>query len=361
MRFARRGLTTTTRRNRTTGMMFCVAWLLLLLSATTGRSFTALYVFGDSLSDTGNNPATPAQSYYNGRYSNGPLWVEYLSADLGLPYNASNNFAYAGSTTSDLATQIAGVTPSTNLPSALFTLESGGNDFLENALALGTNDAGWSNAVATSVANLTNAVSALFALGAREIAVGNLANIGQTPAAALFASEPGFASYVDSKVALFNALLAAGITNVMQQNPGLRIYLLDDNALLTKILSAPASYGFTVTTVGALEDPNLTDKSFNGPGADYVFWDLIHPTTKVNALTAAAAFQSVAVQLNVMRNGPSVNLAASNLYPGLPYIIETSTNLSTWSAYETITPTGATASVTLTNEPGANVFYRVRY
>jgi hypothetical protein len=223
MRFDRTRVTTAIRRRRTTGMIFPVVGLVLLLTATTGWSFTALYVFGDSLSDTGNNPA-PAPSYYNGRYSNGPLWVEYLSADLGLPYNASNNFAESGSTTADLASQIAGVAPSANLPSALFTVESGGNDFIAN-----------------------------------------------------------------------------------------------------------------------------------------VFWDLIHPTTKVNALTATQAFQSVAVQLKVVRNGPSVNLVANNLYPGLPYFIETSTNLSTWSGSETITPTGATATVTITNGPGANVFYRVRY
>jgi phospholipase/lecithinase/hemolysin len=60
--------------------------------------------------------------------------------------------------------------------------------------------------------------------------------------------------------------------------------------------------------LGALEDPSLTDKSFTGPGADYVFWDIIHPTTKVHALVATLAFQTVAVELNIARNGTNFSL-----------------------------------------------------
>jgi phospholipase/lecithinase/hemolysin len=105
-----------TRHRADMRVIFPLVLLVFLLSvATTGYSFTTLYAFGDSVSDTGRNPAGPAQSYFNGRYSNGPLWVEYLSASLGLPYNAANNFAVSGSTTSDLQSQIAGLTASTNL------------------------------------------------------------------------------------------------------------------------------------------------------------------------------------------------------------------------------------------------------
>ena len=96
-------------------LRFLLFLLAFFLTATSGHAFTALYVFGDSLSDTGRNPATPPASYYNGRFCNGPLWVEYLSAELGLPYNASDNFAVSGSTTSNLLSQIAGLTPSPNL------------------------------------------------------------------------------------------------------------------------------------------------------------------------------------------------------------------------------------------------------
>jgi thermolabile hemolysin len=331
--------------------------LALLFAATTGYSFTTLCAFGDSLSDTGRSPA-PAGSYYNGRYSNGPLWVEYLAAQLGLAYNASNNFAVSGSTTSGLASQVAGLAPSTSLRTALFTVWSGGNDFLHNT-GLGVNDAAWSNVMTAAVSNLTNAIGALYTNGAREVLVPNLPNVGQTPA--FSSAPPGYASYVDSKVQSFNGLLASAFTNVMQRNPGLRIYPMDAGSFLTKVLNAPATYGFTVTTNGALEDPNLTDKSFTGPGADYVFWDSVHPTTKLHALISALAYQSVGVQLGISRNGAHPNLTVLNLSPSLPYTIQSSTNLSGWSDYQTLTAAATNATVVLTNGAVANVFYRVRY
>jgi phospholipase/lecithinase/hemolysin len=344
-------------RLTTTRAIFPVLMLALLLTATTGYSFTALYVFGDSLSDTGRNPA-PSPSYFNGRFSNGPLWVEYLSAQLGLPYNASNNFAVAGSTTSNLLSQIAGLPASTNLHTALFTLVTGGNDFFDS-VDLGVNDPAWSIVISNAVVNLTNAIGVLYTNGAREMIVGNLANIGQTPA--FIGTPAGYTNYIDSKVKLFNTMLATAVTNVMKGDPGLRIYFADNNTAFSRILSAPASFGFTVSTIGALEDTNLTDKSFTGPGANYVFWDTVHPTTKVNVLTAAGAFQSVAVELNLAHTGTNLNLMVLNLYPGLPYTVQSSTNLATWSDYQTINANNTNAAVTVTNAPRSNVFYRVRY
>jgi phospholipase/lecithinase/hemolysin len=85
---------------------------------------------------------------------------------------------------------------------------------------------------------------------------GNLPNVGQTPA--FIGTPAGYSNYMDSKVAAFNTMLASAVTNVIDHNPGSRIYLGDNNLAFSRILSAPASYGFTVSPIGALEDPNLT-------------------------------------------------------------------------------------------------------
>ena len=74
--------------------------------------YSNLYVFGDSLSDTGNlsfatGGAVPgtAQPYFNGRFSDGPVWVETMAAHLGLAGDAAplhlggKNFAFAGART----------------------------------------------------------------------------------------------------------------------------------------------------------------------------------------------------------------------------------------------------------------------
>src|SRR5574338_599415 len=80
--------------------------LVLIAAAAYGAPFTNLFFFGDSLSDTGNvysvtsllNAATlglvPVQPlsppYFNGRFSNGPLWTEQVATRLGQPGDAQH-------------------------------------------------------------------------------------------------------------------------------------------------------------------------------------------------------------------------------------------------------------------------------
>jgi phospholipase/lecithinase/hemolysin len=343
---------------RTILLMFTLA---ICLSAVSVYSYSALYVFGDSLSDTGRNPPPAGTNYYNGRYCNGPLWVEYLSTNLGIPYNPSNNFAIAGSTTTNLPAQIAGLNGAKNLQTALFTLLSGGNDFIANTSTGLVNNVLWGDFITNTVDNLTNAIGLLYTNGARNILVRNLANLAQTPAFIADDTE-SYSNLVGSKVNLFDQVLYAAVTNEMLQYSGLRLYQIDDYAGLSNILSAPAAYGFTVTMQGALEDPSLTDKSFNGPGANYVFWDELHPTTKMNARTGTIAFDTVAAELNIVRSGTNLTLTVSNLYPTMPYTVQASTNLTSWSNYMAFTAASTNATMTLTNKPGEKgVFYRVSF
>jgi len=167
---------------------------------------------------------------------------------------------------------------------------------------------------------------------------------------------------VVSKVNLFNQALFTAVTNEMAHYSGLRLYYLDDNLGLSNVLSAPATYGFTVTMQGALEDPSLTDKSFNGPGANYVFWDELHPTTKLDALTGTAAFEAVAAKLNFAHSGTNFTLTAANLYLTLPYTIRSSADFSTWSNFLMFTATSTNTTLTLSDQSGMKgMFFRVNY
>ena len=68
------------------------------------QNYDEIYVFGDSFSDTGNvfnatkGAIPPSPAYFNGRFSNGPVWVEYLAPQLGLTFDPSTNFAFGGAT-----------------------------------------------------------------------------------------------------------------------------------------------------------------------------------------------------------------------------------------------------------------------
>ena len=60
----------------------------------TTPTYDALYVFGDSYCDVGNlfaltGGAEPAAPYYNGRFSNGPIWLDHVAGFLGVPLKAS--------------------------------------------------------------------------------------------------------------------------------------------------------------------------------------------------------------------------------------------------------------------------------
>src|SRR5215475_10356647 len=78
-----------------------------------GGPFANILVFGDSLSDIGNvsqatpfltQPKTPGPYYWNGRFSNGPVYAETLATGLGLPAlvnsaSGGTDYAYGGALT----------------------------------------------------------------------------------------------------------------------------------------------------------------------------------------------------------------------------------------------------------------------
>ena len=120
-------------------------------SASAGP-FSGLVVFGDSLSDVGNIASAtfgiyPGSTYYNNRFSNGPVWVEALSVDLGFgaiqrSTAGGNDFAYGGAQTTgtggfngifirDVDEQVDQFLNTRTVdPGALFVVYAGANDFL---------------------------------------------------------------------------------------------------------------------------------------------------------------------------------------------------------------------------------------
>src|SRR5262245_30725185 len=73
-------------------------------TATNPPPFSAIYAFGKCLTDTHNEP--PLFPNWQGRYSNGPMWIERASTNLGLAYQAPNNFAVSASSTLDVVAQV---------------------------------------------------------------------------------------------------------------------------------------------------------------------------------------------------------------------------------------------------------------
>src|SRR5258706_11687041 len=120
-----------------------------------------------------------------------------------------------------------------------------------------------------------------------------------------------FRSYLRGKISTFNSRLSAALPNLLNSHPGLQIYYIDIYSDFNYLLANYSSYGFTQITIDALDDPNLSDTSFGGPGANYVFWDDQHPSTKAHDLVA----DWVGAALPAVTPSPAVSVSISGESP----------------------------------------------
>ncbi len=243
-------------------------------SAVRAEPYSDLVIFGDSLSDVGNvwiytNHAEPPQTYWQGRFSNGPLWVEDLAAPLNVPvptpFLADGTDCAVGGATTDA--NFPNVLYVVNLylsqvpggpvdPHALYVVWAGANDFWN---ALGTNPTATDVANCTSAmraewaGNLASAVGLLHAAGAENFLVLNLPPLGNTPR---YLSNPNQAA-INAEVVDFNNQLFAGMTALENTYTDLSVQTVDTYGLFNQIVADPGSYGLD----------NVTDQSINTPGA----------------------------------------------------------------------------------------------
>lgn len=297
--------------------------------------YDALFAFGDSLTDTGRKgpDGTVASLYFNGRYSNGPLWVEYLSQRLGLAYNASNNLAQSGAQTDDTYKQVTNFVANGAVDSSLFVVWAGGNDFLQEYDKYWFNDAAWDSQINYSVGSLSNAVMNLIGKGARTILIPNTVDVTRIPIINVLLLPAFDFDYLREKVMLFNSRLFAAVDKISDLHPEVRLVKADMFNRLEGMIGTASLYGFTDTTTGAIEDPTLFDKSFDGPGSRYLFWDPIHPTTKAHALVADYYLLKVAPllpQMGMSIESSRLNLVAGNLHLGKRYMLEQSSDFQLW-------------------------------
>ncbi len=288
---------------------------LLLGSAPSASAFTALVAFGDSYTDTGNAPSSPPY-YWDGRFSNGPLWIEYLSQTLGFAYNSQNNFAVSGTESNELGVEINRFPGTGDSQNVLFAIWSGNNDF-GNHLNIGYNDAGWDSQINSVVSSLMTASDLIYQKGARNIILFNQIDLTRVPYI-LDAYSGTFRSYIAGKIQIFNSRLAQALPNLLNSHPGLQVFLVDVYSDLNYLLDNYSSLGFTHATLDALDDANLSDKSFSGPGADYVFWDSEHPSTKTHNIIAGwvynvlpAALPPPTITITAPQNGAQFTAPAT--------------------------------------------------
>ncbi|BAC89831.1 gll1890 [Gloeobacter violaceus PCC 7421] len=256
-----------------------------------------VYVFGDSLVDTGNvfnangGVFPPSPPYFSGRFSNGPLWIENVLAPLGINLVPSTtaggqNFAFGGAPSGFFLEQpipLGGPPPETPgllyqlgtftqpapqvTPQTLYFISAGSNDLLNDFLANRELDYN------VPVQNLTTAVATLYAYGARNIVISNIPDLSRAP---LTQVNPGELPTLKDQVKLANKYIKIALQELKQSRPGLNTILLDFYTRFNKFLDAPQDYGLTNTI-----SPCLTAVAVCANPDEYLFWDEVHPTAAV--------------------------------------------------------------------------------
>jgi len=258
--------------------------LAALLSVPGGVNASAIHVFGDSLSDTGNllaltsgllppsvgipspfappNPTPPP--YFAGRFSNGPAWVDRVAGAKGLPLNNAfdsfsllpgmgiNNFAVGGafsasSNSNDpalpgIAEQVGLFSALLGGPSApaddLYVIWGGANDIVFAGDILGITPV---EAAQMGAENIAQRIAELHGLGAQSFAVINSPDIGATPLAATLG--PGASTVLTLSSQTFNSVLDAKLVD-LRSDLGIDIIEIDAFSLISAIVDDPGAFGF---------------------------------------------------------------------------------------------------------------------
>ncbi|MBE9047700.1 hypothetical protein IQ255_25415 [Pleurocapsales cyanobacterium LEGE 10410] len=304
-----------------------------------------IYVFSDSLADPGNIynatksvqlidnifgsniPVTPpSPPYFEGRFSNGLVWVERLAAELdvdlipstelavifpGLNLNSPVNLSFSDGFGLEINSNFKGRTTEESVNFAFGGAQTGAEGAGENGelipgiqqqvewfiedhqqadttadsdalyiISGGRNDYSDDNPNPEDVVNnIEQEIESLYEIGARDFLVSNLSDLGKLPATPAPLADT-FSGYTEAH----NELLEQTINELNDSLTGANIVILDFNALFDDILENPGDYDLTNVTDPYL-DPITLEPTVGANVDEYLFYDTVHPTAAVHEIT----------------------------------------------------------------------------
>jgi outer membrane lipase/esterase len=299
-------------------LLFLLSTLLFTFSAipAQAQNYTSIVIFGDSLSDTGNDAYLsqhkygvripgPSADYTDGRFTDGDdtipvarkyfgVWIEQFAATLpSKPIildsldggtNYAYGFAFTGNGTSVLTLSAALSINVNNIGQqitdylathpvindrTLFVVWGGANDIL--------NATSPDDVFKAGVNQVTN-IQRLIDAGATQFVIPNLPPLGSTPR---LNAIPTDAAAATAASVLFNQILRTGVDVLRDFNFGRHLHFvqLDVFSLFNKIIASPSSY--------SLADVTTSSQAMSTVDPDtYLFWDDLHPTTRGHNILA---------------------------------------------------------------------------
>ncbi|WGL60550.1 SGNH/GDSL hydrolase family protein [Pigmentibacter sp. JX0631] len=263
-----------------------------------------IVVFGDSLSDNGNylnaskdtsNPM-PLKPYFAGRASNGKIWLEYIALENNF---IMVNYAYLGALTSgknpkypeaiSLINQIDKFeqdNKKSDLNNTLFFIWAGANNIFKMNIKEPIDTF---NSLYGLTEDILVSLEKLKKIGAKNIFIANIPDLGNI---ALTTEIDSFKKmkWILSNISRFeNYMLMKKVTNFSEENKDINLIYFDSNEFLNRVRQNPGRYFIAniknACYVGVPSKPAIPNESCNN-SKEYLFWDLVHPTTKVHCFAA---------------------------------------------------------------------------
>lgn len=308
-----------------------LAGLVMALTGAVAEAspYSAMYVFGDSLSDVGNDYAIsggyiPKGTYFTdgsttGRFTNGSNYIDYMAGFMGLSVTPSitggTDYAYGGARVDSITpalvplgglsfnAQVASymAKPGMADPNALYVVWVGANNMADafTAVAMGASTSVVGSQIATSMSAIGSAIGGLASKGAQHFLVLNLPDMSLIPAIR-YAGNPLLSGLAQTASIGFNNALSGMLGGVPFS--GLDITLFDAFSAQTEVTNNPAAFGFTdVSHACYTGDPDGSPRPGWGPVTecanpnDYMYFDYMHPTSALQNVLALKAYDALAV------------------------------------------------------------------
>lgn len=282
--------------NRAIFPRFIISFILITVisgcadSEIPSYTTSSLYIFGDSLSDSGNVTIAsagllPDNNYYKGRFSNGPNYADQLASKLNTPLKPSrsfgSNYAFGGAKSLDVNAQVSNYKSNVDniaKPEAIYIIWTGGNDLLDILLNEDT-----TNTLESAVAHIEDAIRKLVSIGATKIVVPNQVNMGHLPRILeLENSAPGIINQATTLTINFNTALD-NMLDELATNGVILATKFDTFTLFENVVVNPIDYELSnITDRCYIKDETLIELTGEeiicNNSDDYLFWDSLHPT-----------------------------------------------------------------------------------
>ncbi|CAO3612208.1 unnamed protein product [Mucor hiemalis] len=263
-----------------------IASLVALSAASASAAYDKVILYADSFSDNGNDYShskfPPSPPYYEGRFSNGPTWAEYVAKNISIPF--SNN-GYGGATTNNedayskfnnwtvpgLKQQVATL-DTKGTSNSLYIIEIGYNDLNSIVNPDQYNVVNKNYTYEKVAANVVSSVKDIITkFNATDFIIMNVAPFDRWPVI-----KEADKSKTNELITTYNAYAEAELKKI----PNVKFTFVDSHAWFVEQLDHPEKLNLSTTNGPCV--PGIGNTDACSDPQNHFFFDSYHPEAKVH-------------------------------------------------------------------------------